>query len=407
MRRVVFSLLAGLVLAGSGAPAFAADPWQVPTDAGLATGDPDSFAWAMFVALTWPADQASRLPASDRPYGDPGPVMFETWALSDQVYLSKGAEPPVWDEVDWSASRALNTRSLPRQIAMFRDVSSVKAGNVSDEQEEVWLNRATFDYIRDNSLYSVEGQQWFFYNNRPISFPPGAIQVQAVWRPIGEEDKARYQWEEFRDAKSKRRYLYGLTALHIASKVLPHWLWATFEHVDNPYRPGLYDEGWLNRSRDSAACPAAQLDCNRVPTGFGLEGTRWANYRLRGTQIDYVDADGHPVILANSELETGFQQSSSCMSCHKRSTIGPSRNEAASFVFNADNKTHEPASPTAMRLPVFKIDSEGRVTSYNGVPQPGEFLLPGQAEGGSERFLSLDFVWSLIDAESVSAGGKK
>ena len=406
MRRVVFCLLAELALAGSGLPAVAADPWVIPTDAALAARDPDRFAWGLFVAVTWPADENSRMPASDRPYGDPGPVMFETWAASDQVFLAKGAEPPAWDEIPWSGARTLGTRSVPRQIAMFRDVSSVKSGGVSDEQEEVRLNRATFDYIRDNSLYSIEGQQWFFYNRQPISFPPGSIQVQAVWRAIGEEDKARYQWEEFRDAKTKKRYTYGLTALHIASKVLPHWLWATFEHVDNPYRPGVFDEGWLNPSRDSLACPAGALDCNRVPAGLGLEGTRWENYRLRGTQIDYGDADGNPVILANSELETGFQQSASCMSCHVRSTIGPNRNEAASFVFGSDSKEHAPAKPEAMRLPVFRIDPDGRVSSYDGPPVPGEFLLPGQAEGGRARFLALDFVWSLIEAESVSADGK-
>jgi hypothetical protein len=358
------------------------------------------------VAVTWRGVEASRRPASDRPYGDPGPVMFETWAASDQVFLAKGAEPPAWDEIPWSVARTLGACSVPRQIALFRDVASVKSGGVSDEQEEVRLNRATFDYIRDNSLYSVEGQQWFFYNHQPISFPPGSIQVQAVWRAIGEEDKARYQWEEFRDPKTKKRYTYGLTALHIASKVLPHWLWATFEHVDNPYRPGVFDEGWLNPSRDSVACPAGELDCNHVPTGLGIQGTRWENYRLRGTQIDYADADGNPVILANSELETGFQQSASCMSCHVRSTIGPNRNEAASFVFNADSKAHAPEKPVAMRLPVFRIDADGRVTSYNGPPVPGEFLLPGQAEGGRARFLALDFVWSLIEAESVSAGDK-
>ena len=409
MRRVVFAVLAGLVVAGSALPVRAADPWVIPGDAALAARDPDRFAWEMFKALTWPADEKSRMPASDRPYGDPGPVMFETWAEADQVYLAKGAEPPTWDKIEWSATRTLNDRSVPRQIAMFRDVKSVKSGDVSDEQEEVWLNRATFDYIRENGLFSVEGQQWFFYNHRPIVFPPGAIEVQAVWRPIGEEDKARYQWAEFRDSKRKKRYLYGLTALHIQSKVLPNWFWATFEHVDNPYRPGLFDEGWLNPSRDSLACPASELACNRAPTGIGLEGTRWENYRLRGTQTGYVDADGNPVILANSELETGFQQSASCMSCHVRATIGPNRNEAASFTLGAGGKDHPPEKPVAMRLPVFKIDAEGRVTSYNGVPEPGAFLLPGQAPGGREKFLSLDFVFSLIEAESVSNGvhGKK
>ncbi len=248
----------GLGLAGAGVPAIAADPWVVSTDAALALRDPDRFAWHMFVALTWPADPSSRLPASDRPYGDPGPVMFETWAMSDQVFLPKGAAPPAWDDIDWS-DRTLSTASVPRQIAIFRDVAAVKSGSISDEQEEVRLNRPAFDYIRDNGLYSVEGQQWFFYNRQPIAFPLGAIAVQTVWRPIGEEDKARYQWQEFRDPKRKRPYLYGLTALHIQSKVLPHWFWATFEHVDNPYRPGLYDEGWLTRHATASPVRRASL----------------------------------------------------------------------------------------------------------------------------------------------------
>ena len=101
-------------------PAAAADSWVVPSDAALAARDPDRFAWAMFVALTWPADPASRMPATDRPYGDPGPVMFETWALTGQVFPSKGAEPPAWEDIDWSAARTVNTDSLPREISLFR-----------------------------------------------------------------------------------------------------------------------------------------------------------------------------------------------------------------------------------------------------------------------------------------------
>ena len=406
MRGTAFAVLTVLALACGATQAIAADPWEVPTDAAAAARDPDRFAWQMFVALTWPADVDSRAPAVDRPYGDPGPVMFETWALSDQVYLPKGAQPPTWDEIPWSGARTLSTRAVPRQIALFRQEDPVPPGSKGHQQEEVRLNRATFDYIRDNGLYSIEGQQWFFYNRAPVAFPVGAIEVKAVWRLIGEEDKARYQWTAMRDPKSKKTYTYGLTALHIASKVLPHWFWATFEHVDNPYRAGIHDEGWLNPSRDSVACPAGFLDCNRAPAGFGLEGTRWENYRLRGSQIDYVDGNGNPVILANSELETGFQQSASCMTCHGRSTIGPNRNAAASFAFGPDNKDHPATAPEAMRLPVFKTLPDGQTVSLNGAPEPGAFLLPGQAAGGTARYASLDFVWSLVEADSTGADGR-
>ncbi len=400
MRRGLLSLFVGLGLMVPAVPAIAADPWVAPSDVAAAATDPDRFAWQLFIALTWPADQTSRQPASDRPYGDPGPVMFETWALSDQIFLPKAAQPPTWDAIPWSGIRSFGSPPVSGEIAQFRKIDPVAPGSASDQRVEVRFNRAAFDYIRDNALFSVEGQQWFYYNHQPISFPAGAIEVQAVWRPISEADKARYQWAEYRDAKTKRVFTYGLSALSVASKVLPRWFWATFEHVDNPYRSGVFDEGWLTPSHDSLACGAGPGDCNRAPTGLHLEGTRWENYRLRGAQVDYVDAEGNPLIVANSELETGFQRSSSCMSCHVRATVGPSVNEPASFTFSG-GKDHAPASPAATHLSAFKTAVDGRVTGYTGVPQPDDFLLPGQPPGGRDRFLSLDSVWSLVRAQCV------
>ena len=403
MKRVLLGALAALLCAGSLAPVRAADPWVVPSDAGMALRDPDRFAWQMFIALTWPADVGSRAPATDRPYGSPGPVVFETWPLSDQVYLPKGAAPPAWDDIPWSGVRNLGNRAVPRQIAIFRQVEVGQPGTRDHQQEEIRMNRATFDYLRDNHLYSIEGQELRFVNKQPVSFPAGAIEVKAIWRLIREEDKARYQWTAMRDPKTGKMFAYGLTALHIASKTLPHWFWATFEQVENPYRTGLHDEGWLNPSRDSIACPAERLDCNLAPQGLGLQGTRWEYYRLRGSQVDYLDGRGYPVILANSEIETGFQQSASCMSCHARSTIGPLRNDAARFPFGPEANTHPSAPPVALRLPVFRTLPDGQIASFNGPPEPAAMLLPGQGAGGTATYLPLDFVWSMIEAQSETA----
>ena len=99
MKPVELGVLAVLLVAGSAGPTVAADPWTVPADVDTALRDPDRFAWQMFVALTWPADIGSRAAASDRPYGSAGPVVFETWALSDQVYLARGAQPTAWDDI--------------------------------------------------------------------------------------------------------------------------------------------------------------------------------------------------------------------------------------------------------------------------------------------------------------------
>jgi len=184
------------------------------------------------------------------------------------------------------------------------------------------------------------------------------------------------------------------------SKVLPDWFWATFEHVDNPFRGSVHDEGWLLPSRDTTACPPPQEPaCNRAPAGFGLEGTRWENYRLRGTQVSFTDSYGRSVRLANSELETGFQRSASCMTCHARATIGPRVNEAASFEFGPAFARHPLSPATVNRLPVFRALPDDRFESYNGAPDPAWFALPRTGVAQWDRYLQLDYVWSMARAQ--------
>jgi hypothetical protein len=91
---------------------------------------------------------------------------------------------------------------------------------------------------------------------------------------ITEEDKPRYHWmEKVEDGKTT---IYGLSASHVMSKDLPTWFWATFEHVDNESRwPAVHPDhfqGWTVPSFDGAACPPENLQCNKIPEGYGIEG---------------------------------------------------------------------------------------------------------------------------------------
>ncbi|MFX0591115.1 hypothetical protein ACOARS_13450, partial [Glaesserella parasuis] len=54
--------------------------------------------------------------------------------------------------------------------------------------------------------------------------------------------------------------------------------------------------------------------------GVGLEGTVWQYYRLRGT-LSELQPGQQPQLLANSELEAGFQTASSCNSCHSHAAV--------------------------------------------------------------------------------------
>jgi hypothetical protein len=126
-----------------------------------------------------------------------------------------------------------------------------------------------------------------------------------------EEDKPRYHWTTFKDQEGNEQ-LWGLTGLHITTKDLPNWFWTTFEHVDNR-------DGWVNASVDAHACPDAPENCDAVPEE--LKGTKWENYRLRGTQTNFIDVRGRTIVLANSQLENGIEERSSCMTCHSEAAL--------------------------------------------------------------------------------------
>ncbi|MCC5666992.1 hypothetical protein LC653_24645 [Nostoc sp. CHAB 5784] len=76
----------------------------------------------------------------------------------------------------------------------------------------------------------------------------------------------------------------------------------------------------------------------------------WKNYRLKGTQINFVDSAGNPTLLGNSVTEEGFVQTSSCITCHARATINIQ-------------------GTSGLQFPGSKPDNQ----SYNGAPNPKWF----------------------------------
>jgi hypothetical protein len=373
-------------------PASALDwgrPWLEPQDAAAAREHSDEYAWRLFVALNWPADRAARSADRKRRLGAEGPTVWESWQTAGNVFREDGADPGSWDGAMRLSTAAMDGRfetlslkDLPNARHIVGGVMVPLLDPVADAKRltEIRLNRATYEFIRAHELYNVEGQLRGVADG-PLAFPYGAKQVKAKWRVISPAERSRYHTLGVTLADGTRR-LYGLTALHIASKDLPTWFWATFEHIDNRTLPD--GEGWQLPSRDSFACRGAASDCNRAPRAVGLEGTVWQYYRLRGTLTDFVDTTGAPLRLANSELEKGFQATASCITCHARASIGTT-------------------AGVTLRLPIFDptdAASDGRIRvrrGYTGLPQDEWF---GPTAGGRPVFRALDFVWSLSKARS-------
>jgi hypothetical protein len=368
------------------------EPWRQPHDARAAASISDQYAWRLFVAVNWPADTLARTADSKAAFGAERPTVWETWQNTSDIFLDDGADPGPWVSGATAPSIAdprrfetLSLKDLPnaRHIVGGRMVPLLDPVSRARRLTETRMNRAAFEYIRAHELYNLNGQLKLLTQRRAPHFPAGATEVKAKWRPIRAEERARYHSLLVRLPDGTTR-LYGLTALHVVTKDLPDWFWATFEQVDNPSLPDA--DGWQLPSRDRFGCSGGKADCNRAPAGIGLEGTVWQFYRLRGTLTRFVDAGGQPLRLANSELEAGMQQTSSCITCHARASIG--------MVAGA------PA-----RLSLFETragaaaDDPAERRGYLGRPQAAWFNAAGDGGNARPPFQALDFVWSLSMAQ--------
>ena len=127
----------------------------------------------------------------------------------------------------------------------------------------------------------------------------------------------------------------------------------------------------------------------RVPPG-----SVWRNYNMRGTQIAFTNPDGSPTILSNTQIETRFQLSSSCITCHDLATRGSATQGRLAFIQMANNGvqgyTGALGSPSnrytdAFDKPVCYDGSRGVFTDCK-TPNP------------TVVYKRMDFVWSLREA---------
>jgi hypothetical protein len=288
-----------------------------------------------------------------------------------------------------------------------------RAPNGSGVGEEVRRNKTTFDYIITNGLWYQQGVAAYFaraaaavednvkFATTSISFPRDSIEVKANWVVIKETDKFRFHWNY--DSSGQ---LLGLVAMHIISKDLPNWFWCTFEHVDNPGRGdyvGIHDSFGAEPAHTAShtdklfqTYPAERqtppllslLEKNGFTDAWGAE---WKHYRLKGSQINFTDPTGRPLLLGNSVTEAGFVPTASCITCHARAAV------------TARGTNTFPRFGEQTNLPLVNIAQQGTpngaVLTYNGVPDPGWYFrnMGAFSKQGSARLenLQTDFVWAI------------
>lgn len=297
------------------------------------------FAWYLFIQAMTPST------------GPNGPLAFENW--TEQCSLNPnmiGCPPPSTGNVRTlhlspllAANRdasvpgiecsPMNTTGFPTANPPYPAPSNLTKN--AQFCEEVFVNAAEATFVRTNNLTTLTGQQAYGQapgNGGAITFPWDAVEIKADWVPASSFSPT-FQCPDTTGklyTETINGTCYALVGLHISSKVLPNWLWATFEpnsSITNPNRcdPKLYDT-CFDPYGTTSSVPYAKGDpvppqspaLQQAMTAAGLNPA-FSNYYLTGVQTEFV-SNGQPVPLGNSfvEFNAGVPPGqASCITCHR------------------------------------------------------------------------------------------
>lgn len=380
------SVLAGL----SAAAAVLAVSQIVPVTAQTAKspvpgGSPanDQLAWANFARAVTPSTTA------------PGRVAYETWASDQDIYVTNPCNPvtpiqpcnlPKWPSP--RARKALESSTIGHdrsaRAALVAGTGTIQAigpsqgcrapvglgtGKAAANSgfptngcvgEEVRRDRASYNYIVNNGLWSQAGLIKSLNGSAPVAFPTNALNVKADWIPV----KTLAAWLGKPESFVKARFytalgslgegtpatvLMAMTSMHVSIKAqgYPNWVWANFE---NAYTPGRCDltgcvdnfgatkpvvapnqQNWGQYGAcDKSPAVIAMLRNAKVPPIF-------ANYCLTGTQVDY-GTSANPTLLGSPIIEplnaNVLMSRSSCISCHAAAAFQVANNGKFNLPFS-------------------------------------------------------------------------
>lgn len=372
LRRISYAVMASaLVAAGSGVM-FGAGNIHAGTvtqkavkhagrsTASLALSALDALSWGAFVVAVAPSSVA-------------GSVEYETWASDQDIYVSNPCPPtgsssgcnrPIWP----SAATLKSSKSFQQSALGQSHLGKTRRGGLTVQVigpaqgcstppgltgaaansgfpasgcvgEEVRRDRASFDYMVANNLWSKAGLAAMYPTSQVVQFPDGALEIKADWIPVATLAAWLKQQESFVSDNfytstatiDGSTVTYAMTSMHVSLKLagFPDWVWADFE---NAYTPGRCDQTGCS---DSFGAVTQKVPANAQPwqqykscqPTLALKalfsskkvGSVFANYCLTGTQTTFGTTKnptllGSPIVEPlNADVPLNV---SSCISCH-------------------------------------------------------------------------------------------
>ena len=196
----------------------------------------DLWSWQAFVSLNWPTDRNGNRQAAN----STEPPAWTLWTNSTRVFLPHGAAPPacrpaaelaaappanlelmlargvptkIPAEIDTRRVRLLAVTSAVNStsaLAPLNDIKQAFSGPIIDQNGnyvyyEILIDKNELDYICQNKLYSVAGQEDFAKTHSAVDLPSGvdtqdasgAYEIKLAWKILTVSDEAdRYLTEE-------------------------------------------------------------------------------------------------------------------------------------------------------------------------------------------------------------------
>jgi hypothetical protein len=339
MRRFGFAVTAAVSLAValfgtvvSEAATSQSNPCAVPNEIGDSI---EETAWEIWVAATCPVND------NQYPF-----VVWENWIEQSQLYPtdpSKGLKVPnsgasttTHPLHDSPLALALNPSLKLTSLPGAPDTNCNPAGAPPPDQpkliicEEVRENGTTEDYIAGTNLWNRFGQQQAAANRDNIQFPRPAVEIKADWIELS---SIGYTCSNLPPGFTNTVHVeningecFALAGMHLISKLLDKWIWATFEpqnSITNPFRCkvlGCYDPFGSKPASSNGANTQLTRKLQALMDAANL-APEWQNYRLDAVQTDFFT----PKLLGNSIIEgenVGMNlKQASCISCHAVSSV--------------------------------------------------------------------------------------
>lgn len=364
-------------LAAFGAMLIAQSAAFAQSDANPAMNAPDMVAWQLFIKVNASAGGTNAL--------------FETWASDTDTFKMDPQFPTTPSPLVLRPPIIANVG--PQAIQQSGGLLPAIPPDPTQTLEETRRNEVTFKFIKDNGLFKVTGLKAAF--GKTLSFPVDSIEVKANWMPVEQvpaftgnkvslADVPKVFHVNTSPVTNKR---YALLAMHVISKFVPNWTWATFEHKFNPKRCDILG------CTDTFGAAPSRVEPNKDP-GLGypdcvktpalkqlMAAAKWdaafENYCLKGSQTDFTDNSGLDVRLGNSITEDGFVNRSSCMTCHGRAAFDQNGKPTSEAGFDANGAPLGPIQPN------WYWSFTARPPIFVGMP------------GLKRTATSVDFVWSV------------